>query len=109
MDTFEQKKRLPAVPSKASSLPDSGRVSVIGTLVDFDDDTILIDDGTGSVTGRLSEETVKNCSLEKGGTFRMIGRISGNEVTTEIIQDFKGFDSKLYEKAIEVFKKEVKL
>ncbi|MBI5355608.1 MAG: hypothetical protein HZB68_04100 [Candidatus Aenigmarchaeota archaeon] len=109
MDTFEQKKRLPAVPSKASALPESGRVSVIGTLVDFDDDSLVIDDGTGSVTGRLSDETIKNCVLDKGGIFRLIGRMSGNEVTAEIIQDFNGFDSKLYEKALEMFRKEVKV
>lgn len=109
MDTFEQKKRLPAIPSKVSSLPESGRVSVIGTLVDFDDDSVIIDDGTGSVACRLSEETIKNCPLEKGGVLRVIGRMSGNDITAEIIQDFNGFDAKLYDKAMGIFKMEVKL
>ncbi len=94
-------------PAKAGSLPEAGRVAVIGTVLDLDEGMIVLDDGTGSVTGRLSETTIKNGQIDKGVLARVVGRLGSGELDVEIIQNFDGFDTELYEKALEAFRKEV--
>ena len=102
-----QKKRLPMQPTKIGELPEKGRIVVIGTVVDFSEGSIVIDDGTGSIVGRISENTIRENEPQKGSLVRAIGRLQDKEMLTEIIQDFSGFDVASYDTAAKMYQEVV--
>ena len=74
------------------------RVRVLGTVIDRQDNTLVLDDGTGKIVATFDEPVnVKERSL-----VRIIGRVmpvdGGLELSGEIIQNMEGLD-------IDVFKK----
>lgn len=102
-----EKKRLTIMPAKAASLPASGRVEVIGTLVDLSPESLVVDDGTGSAVAKLSLQTIRYGSVGKGKTASVIGRLKGKEMMAEIVRDFSLLDISLYQKAKDFFEREV--
>lgn len=103
----EQRKRLPMQPTKIGDLPAKGRVAVIGRVVDFTDNSMIVDDGTGSIIGIVNGETHRESDPEKGSLIRAIGKMQDNQMLTEIIQNFTDFDTESYDKAAQAFRSEV--
>ena len=95
-------RRAPAVETDISDITEEDiRVSVIGTVIRKDpiQYSMIIDDGTGSIT------VLADKLYEVSSVIRVIGRpkIRGEPVLdAEIIQDFSDFDLELYKKIKEM-------
>ena len=77
------------------------RVRVVGRVVDKKDNIIVIDDGTGSVTVRVSD------AADLEGVIRVIGRVmateDGIELEGEVVQSAEGLDIEAYRNAYKIF------
>lgn len=97
----EDRRRAPSKFKKVEDVDgDDIRVAVTGTIVDKEEETLIIDDGTGNleVEFDLSEDL---SDFENGDMVRIIGRPTGDTMDGEVIQDFSDFDIDLYEEALE--------
>ena len=74
------------------------RVRIVGTVLSMDDDSISVDDSTGSVDVFIEEEKIEE--LEEGQRVRIFGRVlptpDSFEIQGEIVQDFSSVDPDLY-------------
>lgn len=74
------------------------RVRIVGTVLSIDDDSISVDDSTGSVDVFIEEEKIEE--LEEGQRVRIFGRVlptpDSFEIQGEIVQDFSSVDPDLY-------------
>lgn len=99
-------RRAPARPKKVEEInPQSDiRVRVTGTVLSLDDDSISLDDGTGSVEVFLEEDQMED--LEEGLRVRVLGRVlptpDSFELQGEVVQDFSDVDPELYDKVKKV-------
>lgn len=92
-------RRMPAKERAISEItPQDIRVRVIGTILDKQDDRIVLDDGTGKID--VSFE--KPVDSETNKTVRVFGKVismeGGIELQGEVIQDMDGFDMELWRK-----------
>lgn len=90
-DDFQR--RLPSVEREISGIqPEDIRVSLVGTVLDKQENSMVIDDGTGKITVR-SEEPIK---AEVNGLVRVFGRVipieNGAELQCDVVQDMKELD-----------------
>lgn len=74
------------------------RVRIIGTVLEKEEDSIMIDDGTGSTEAFLDKDDLED--LEEGEHIRILGRVlptpDSFEIQGEIIQKLKNVDIELY-------------
>ena len=103
---MEIKKRIPAKEKSISEIhPQDIRVRIIGTVIDKKEDSLIVDDGTGTLEVFFDEIP----EVEIGERVRLIIRIlpliDGFEARGEILQKMKDFDIELYKKAREIAKK----
>lgn len=96
------KKRLPAKERNISEiLPNDIRVRILGTVIDRNENSIVIDDGSGRI-----EILSDGQNPDMGKMVRVVTRIlpisGGFEARSECIQDMTGFDVELYRRAKEV-------
>ncbi|MDY6777444.1 MAG: OB-fold nucleic acid binding domain-containing protein [Candidatus Nanohaloarchaea archaeon] len=93
-------RRAPAEPRTIDSINprDDIRVRVTGTVIEKDEDTILLDDGTGSIDVFLDQEDIE--ALDENDRVRILGRVlptpDSFEIQGEIIQDANDLDMDLY-------------
>jgi hypothetical protein len=105
-DDREFQRRLPSVERTVAGIqPEDVRVSILGTIVDKKDETVVLDDGSGKITSRF-EEPVK---FPAGSLVRIFGRVlpveSGYELQGEIVQDMAGLSMELHRKVREFVSK----
>jgi hypothetical protein len=86
-------RRMPSLLRNVSEIGSGDmRVSLIGTVIDKQDNLAVIDDGTGQI--KVSFE--KSPETPLNGLVRVFGRVlpmeNGFELQGEIIQDMKGLD-----------------
>lgn len=98
------KKRLPAKEKLVSEiLPNDIRVRILGTVIDKNENSIFIDDGSGRL-----EILTEGQTSEMGKMVRVVTRIlqmtGGFEARAECIQGMDGFDVELYRRAREIAK-----
>ena len=93
-------RRLPSVERKISDIkPEDIRVSVTGTVIDKQDDrVVVIDDGTGTISATFeAPDALKDVSPNQ--MVRILGRIismdNGFELQGDAIQDMVGLDLEL--------------
>lgn len=96
-------RRSPAVFRRVSEIqPSDIRVSLIGLIVDMDEGTLILDDGTGKVQATFSGKV--NAEVNK--LVRVFGRAfpaeGGYTIQGEIIQDLTGLDIELFRKYLEL-------
>lgn len=102
----ENQRRAPARPKNIEEIDpkDDIRVRVIGTVLSVEDDSISLDDGTGTVEVFLEEE--KMSDLEENQRVRILGRVlptpESFEIQGEIVQDFSDVDPELYSRVKKV-------
>ncbi len=94
----EEIRRFPAKHKQISKIAESDvRVSVLGTIIDKQNDFIMIDDGTGRI--KISFQDVK---FDLNQLVRVFGRViptpSGSELQGEVIQDMSKLDLSLFKK-----------
>lgn len=92
-------RRMPSVERKVSGIrPEDIRIRVLGTVIDKQENKLVIDDGTGKIEA-VFEETV-NAELNK--MVRVFGRVipleDGFELQGEIVQDMSQLDIELSRK-----------
>ena len=92
-------KRMPSIDRTVSAIKqDDVRVAVIGTVIDNQENRVVIDDGTGRLTVSF-EEPVKT---ETAKLVRVLGRVipmdSGVELQGDVIQPMEGIDMELKKK-----------
>jgi hypothetical protein len=99
-DTQDNQRRAPARPKNIEDIDprDDIRVRVVGTVLSIDDDSISVDDSTGSVDVFLEEDKIED--LEEGQRVRIFGRVlptpDSFEIQGEIVQDFSDVDPENY-------------
>jgi hypothetical protein len=92
-------KRMPSVDRTVSAIrPDDVRVAVIGTVIDSQENRVIIDDGTGKLTVSFEAPvTTENAKL-----VRVLGRVipmeGGVELQGDVIQPMDGIDMVLKKK-----------
>ena len=96
-------KRMPSVERKVSEIKqDDIRVSIIGTVIDNQDNRVVVDDGTGKVSVSF-EAPVK---AENNKLVRVLGRVipmeGGVELQGDALQDMSGMDMGLKKSADEL-------
>lgn len=95
-------KRLPAVERMISSINPAKdiRIRITGTVIDNDENSLMIDDGTGKV--RVTLDKPANY-IREGQFIRVITRIlplvNGFECKGEAVQNLDNFDLSLYKDA----------
>lgn len=102
----EQNRRSPAVRKDITNIEPQKdiRVRILGTVLSKDEDSVTIDDGTGSVEVFLEEEDLED--IEDGNRIRVLGRVlptpESFEIQGEIVQDFSNVDSELLDRVKKV-------
>ncbi|MFB6193102.1 MAG: hypothetical protein ABEK00_02525 [Candidatus Nanohaloarchaea archaeon] len=97
----ENQRRAPARPKDIDEInPQKDiRVRVVGTIISVDDESVTVDDSTGSVEVFLDDETLED--LEEQQRIRVLGRVlptpDSFEIQGEIIQDFEDVDPETYD------------
>jgi len=94
-------RRTPAKVVWIKDISKSARVSVVGTVIRKDDEEMTIDDGTGQVNVMLNDDV----SFKIKDTIRVIGRVYGNTIEAEIIQDMNELNTDLYKKSVDIIQK----
>jgi len=97
------KRRIPSVERRISEImAEDMRVSLIGTVIDKQDENIILDDGTGKITIGFDNAV----AVETDQIVRVFGRVmpieSGFELQGEIVQDMKGLDRDLVKRMHEL-------
>jgi uncharacterized protein YdeI (BOF family) len=100
------RRRIPSVERRISDImAEDMRVSLIGTVIDKQEESIILDDGTGKITIGFDNPV----GVETDQIVRVFGKVmpieSGFELQGEIIQDMKGMDRELLMKLREASEK----
>jgi hypothetical protein len=102
----ENQRRAPGLPKSIEDIDprDDIRVRVVGTLIDVDDSSVALDDGTGTVEVFLEEDDLEE--VEENQRVRVIGRVlptpDSFEIQGEIVQDFSDVDPELHDRVKKV-------
>ncbi len=87
-------RRLPAVERKVADVSERDiRIRLLGTIIDKQEDFIVLDDGTGKI--KIGGQT----TLEQNQLIRVIGKVvvgeNGVEIQSEFIQNMEKLDLEL--------------
>ena len=84
---------------------DDIRVNILGTVVDYSDNLIVLDDGTGKINATFEYKP----PVRQGQLVRVMGRImpleEGVELQGEVCQDFSKIDRELWNKVSTMWEK----
>jgi RNase P/RNase MRP subunit p29 len=105
LEGFVSPRRLPAHEKRVAEVSkDDVRVRLLGTVVDSNENIVILDDGTGKISVVFREPV----NVETGKTVRVFGRVmqaeEGFEIEGEILQNMDNVDIGLYRKATELEK-----
>ncbi|MCX6814031.1 MAG: replication protein RepA [Candidatus Aenigmarchaeota archaeon] len=97
------KRRIPSVERRiAEIMAEDMRVSLIGTVIDKQEDSIILDDGTGKITIGFDNPV----EIETDQMVRVFGRVipleQGFELQGEILQDMNGINTELLKRLREL-------
>lgn len=102
----EQQRRAPARPKSIEEIDPQAdiRVRIVGTVLSVDEDSVTLDDGTGSVEVFLEQDQMEE--LEENQRIRVLGRVlptpDSFEVQGETVQNFDDVDPELYDRVKKV-------
>ena len=102
----EDQRRAPARPKKIKEIdPQSDiRVRITGTILSIEQDSVSLDDGSGTVEVFIEEENLEE--LEESQRIRVLGRVlptpDSFEIQGEIVQDFSGINQELHDRVKKV-------
>ena len=102
----DDQRRAPARPKKIKEIdPQSDiRVRITGTILSIEQDSVSLDDGSGTVEVFIEEENLEE--LEESQRIRVLGRVlptpDSFEIQGEIIQDFSDIDQELHDRVKKV-------
>ena len=96
------RRRLPGIEKQITSIEPSSdvRVKLLGTIIDLNDNAMMLDDGSGKLEIGFDENLAY---LQTGQMVRVIARIfpliDGFQCKGEVVQVLNNFDINLYRKA----------
>ena len=102
----EQQRRAAAQPKSIEEVDPQRdiRVRIVGTVISKDDESVTLDDGTGTVEAFLQEDNMEK--IEENQRIRVLGRVlptpDGFEIQGEAVQDFDSIDQDLYDRVKKV-------
>jgi DNA/RNA endonuclease YhcR with UshA esterase domain len=102
----EQQRRAAARPKNVTEIdPQTDiRVRVTGTVISKEEDSVALDDSTGTVDVFMKEEELEE--IEDGQRIRVLGRVlptpDSFEIQAEAVQDFSGVDPELEQRVKKV-------
>ena len=94
-------RRVPASVKRIADISDELRISVVGTVVKCGESEFILDDGTGQLTVITSEDV----HVEEKDIVRVIGKIYGQTLEAEIVQNMNDLTMQLYIKMYELRKR----
>ncbi|KYK28750.1 MAG: replication protein RepA [Theionarchaea archaeon] len=94
-------RRIPAAIKRIEDISDELRVSVVGTVVKCGEFEFILDDGTGQLTVITSEDV----NVTEKDIVRVIGKVYGQTLEAEIVQNVDTLNMQLYIKMYELRKK----
>lgn len=94
-------RRIPAVIKRIEDISDELRVSVVGTVIKCGESEFLLDDGTGQLTVITAEQV----TVREKDIVRVIGKVYGETLEAEIVQNMNDLNMHLYIKMYELTKK----
>lgn len=105
LEGFVSPRRLPAHERRVAEIgKDDVRVRLLGTVIDSNENIVVLDDGTGKISVVFRDPV----GIETGKTVRIFGRVmpaeDGFEIEGEILQDMSNVDVGLYRKTVELEK-----
>jgi len=98
----DQQRRAAAVPKEISEIDpkDDIRVRVMGTVISKEDDSVSLDDGSGTVEVFMREEQIEE--IDENQSVRILGRVlptpDSFEIQAETVQDFSEVDKDVYDR-----------
>ena len=102
----EQQRRAAARPKKVSEIDPKNdiRARVVGTVISIEDDSLSLDDGSGTVEVFMQKEMIDE--IDENDRVRVLGRVlptpDSFEIQAESVQDFSEVDSELYDRVKKV-------
>lgn len=102
MPEQQQQRRAPAEPKNIEEIDSQRdiRARIVGTVISIADESVTLDDGTGSVEVFMQNDEIED--LEENQHIRVLGRIlptpDSFEVQAEIVQDLGDVDMETYNK-----------
>ncbi|MFB6209526.1 MAG: OB-fold nucleic acid binding domain-containing protein [Candidatus Nanohaloarchaea archaeon] len=97
----QRQRRAPAEPKDIEQIDPQRdiRVRIVGTVISKGEESVTLDDGTGSTEVFMQEEELEE--VEEGERIRVLGRIlptpDSFEVQAEIVQDLASVDMETYD------------
>jgi len=98
----EQQRRAPAQPKDIEEVEPQRdiRVRLVGTIISKEDESVTLDDGTGSVEVFTQAETLED--LEENQRIRVLGRVlptpDSFEIQSEVVQEFDEEEFEIYDR-----------
>lgn len=95
----ENRRRAAAVPKDIEDInpQEDIRVRILGTVLSKNEESVNLDDGTGTTEVFLEDNTLED--LEENQRIRVLGRVlptpESFEIQGEVVQDFDNVDSEL--------------
>lgn len=105
LDMPENDRRKAAVPRQIAEIDaeDDVRVRVLGTVLEVRDDSVMLDDGSGTVEVFLDADDLD--AVEESQRVRVFGRVlptpDAFEIQGEILQDMSDLDMELYGRVVD--------
>ncbi len=102
----EQQRRAAAKPKKVEDIDPQRdiRARVTGTVISKDEESVTIDDGTGSVEVFMQEDEIEK--VEENERARVLGRVlptpDSFEIQAEVVQDFSDIEPELLDRVKKV-------
>lgn len=96
----QRQRRAPATPKNVEEIDSQTdiRARVVGTVISLDDESVTLDDGTGSVEVFMNEEEIED--IEENQEIRVLGRVlptpDGFEIQSEAVHDLSDVDIETY-------------
>lgn len=94
-------RRIPAAIKRIEDISDQLRVSVVGTVIKCGESEFILDDGTG----QLNVITAEQVPVSEKDIVRVIGKVYGETLEAEIVQNMNNLNMHLYLKMYELIKK----
>jgi len=98
----DQQRRAAAVPKDIDEVDAQRdiRVRIVGTVLDMEDESVTLDDGTGTVEVFMQSDELDE--LEESQRIRVLGRVlptpDSFEIQAEVVQDLSDVDIENYNK-----------
>ncbi len=98
----EQRRRAAAVPKNIEDIdPQTDiRARIVGTAISIEEESLTLDDGTGSVEVFVQEEDIED--IEENQRLRVLGRIlptpDSFEVQAEVVHQLQEDEADLYDR-----------